>query len=130
MLLSEPIQFGGRDVGALQPGPDRPQFLQDRAQQLLGSGGGGVEHLHRHLLDAEHVTGEAGHLMRVEQQGFLLIAAVLGIELAWIERRVEMAWIGVGVAVHRSSGPVEGPLNLIDADQGLPLEARLTAEIA
>ncbi len=55
----------------------------------------------------------------MKQQRFLLIAAVFGVELAGVEGRVEIARIGIGVAVYRSSGAIEGFLYILDPDQGL-----------
>mgnify|MGYP003335085884 CR=1 FL=1 len=52
-----------------------------------------------------------------EHQRLLLVAAVLRVELARVEGRIEVAGIGVGVAVHRGAGAVEAALHLIDADQ-------------
>ena len=78
-----------------------------------------MEHLHRHLLNAQHITGEAGHLIGVEQQGVLLIGAVFGIEPLGIEGGVEVAGIGVGVAIHRCPGAIQGALHVVNADQSI-----------
>ena len=114
-------QVGGRTVDGIEAKADCLELLEDRAQQLLGGRGGGVEDLHGHLFDAQHIPGEAGHFVGMEKQGFFLVAAVLGVELAGVEGGVEVAGVGVGVAIHRSPGTVERLLHLIDGDQRLAL---------
>ena len=101
MLLAPGVEVGGTHVGRSKQLADRAQLLKDRTQQLLCGRGGGVQHLHRDLLDPQHIPSEAGDFVGVEHQRFLLIAAVLRVELARIEGGVEIAWIGVGVAVDR-----------------------------
>jgi hypothetical protein len=111
------IEIRGGRIDGIKVLADATEFLENRAQQLLRGGGWGVEHLHRDLLDAQHVTGEARHLVGVKQQRILLIAPVLRIELATIKGRVEVARIRVGIAVHRGTGAVQGFLNILDPDQ-------------
>jgi hypothetical protein len=53
----------------------------------------------------------------MEKKGLLLIAAVFGVELAGIKRRIEVAGIRVGVAIDRGPRPVQALLNLLDHDQ-------------
>jgi hypothetical protein len=53
----------------------------------------------------------------MEKKGLLLIAAVFGVELAGIKRGIEVAGIGVGVAIDRGPRPVQALLNLLDHDQ-------------
>ena len=106
-------------VAELKPGTDRPQFLENGTEQLLGGGGGGVEHLHGHFFNPKHIPGKAGHFVGVKQQRIFLVAAVFGVELAGVEGWVEVARIGVGVAVHRSPGAVQGLLHIVNADQGI-----------
>ena len=103
MVLAAGVEGGGAHLGGSKQLADRAQLLKDRAQQLLCGRGGGVQHLHRDLLDPQHIPGEAGDFVGVEHQRFLLVAAVLRVELARIEGGVEIARIGVGVAVNRGA---------------------------
>jgi len=63
----------------------------------------------------------------VELQRFLLIRAVFRIEAAGVEGGIEVARIGVGVAVHRGARTVQGALNVVDADQVLLWRGRFAA---
>jgi hypothetical protein len=118
-VLAVGCKVGGAAVEGIETLTDGAELLEDRRENLLGGGGGGVQHLHGHLLDAENVTGESGHLVGMKQQRLLLVAAVFGIELAGVEGRVEIAGIRVGIPIHRSPGTIEGFLYIFDTDQGV-----------
>jgi len=65
----------------------------------------------------------------MEQQWIFLITAVFGVELARVERRIEVARIGVGVAIHRGARAIQRLLNVVDADQGFGIgRASLTGK--
>ena len=78
-----------------------------------------MKHLHRDLLDPQHIAGKAGHLIGMEQQGVFLIGAVFGIETLWVERGVEVAGISVGIAIDRRPGAIQGALHIVNTDQAI-----------
>jgi hypothetical protein len=53
----------------------------------------------------------------MKEKWILLIAAVFGIEFTGVKRRVEVAGVGVGVAIHRGPRSVKALLNFVDHDQ-------------
>ena len=130
MLLPVNVDVGRSGLHAFKPLANCPQFFEDRTQQFLGGCGGGVEHLDGDLLDAQHIPGETGHLIGVEQQGLFLVAAVFGVEFAGVEGWIEIARICIGVAIDRSPRTVEGFLNVIDTNQGIATVRAVAAQQA
>lgn len=53
----------------------------------------------------------------MEEQGLLDVAAKLGVELAGVEGRIDIARIGVGVAIDGGSGAIQGLLHLFNPNQ-------------
>ena len=117
VLLAARIKIGRLSVRFTEEFADLPELLEDGSKQLLRGCGRGIQNFDSHLFDAKHVSRETCHLGGVEHQRILLIAAIFRIELAWIEGRVEVAWIGVGVAIHRCSRAVQRALYIINSDE-------------
>ena len=108
-LCSRPIlsitaggKIRGRFRKPVEAGADQTKLFEDGTENLLSRGGRRVEHFNSDLLDPQDVLGKASNLIGVKQKRIFLIAPVLRIQLARVEGRVEIAGIGVGVAVNRS----------------------------
>ena len=126
VLLAQRLKLVGGEVELVEAMADGHQLVKDGAQQLLGGGRGGVEHLHRHLLDPQHVAGKTGHLIGVKHQGLLDIPSEFWVELAGIEGGIDVARIGVGVPIHGGARAVERLLYLINSNQIFRTGIRLT----
>ncbi len=117
-LLAPGLELIGADVQGIEPLADDDQFAENLAQKLLGCCGGSIQHLDGHFFDSQHIAGETCHLIGMKKEGLLDVTAELRIELARVEGRIDVAGVGVGVAVDRSSGAIESFLYLFNADQG------------
>ena len=120
MVLPASFQICRRSSLALvKTGTDQPEFFKNCPQQLMGRGGRRIEDFHRDFLDTKHISGKARYLIGMKKQRIFLVGAVFRVELAWVERGIEIPGLGVRVAIDRGSRAIQSFLNVVDTNETL-----------